>query len=65
MIVIYGSFEGLTSTSSGTQVTQFWSQDSPGLLDQAESGDEFGSALGSGDFNGDFFSDLAIGVPAS
>ncbi len=39
------------------------SQDSPGLFEQAETYDRFGSALAAGDFNGDGFDDLAIGVP--
>lgn len=42
---------------------QFWSQDSPGISSSAEEGDRFGSVLASGDFDGDGFRDLAIGVP--
>ncbi|GMU65600.1 MAG: hypothetical protein AMXMBFR36_18740 [Acidobacteriota bacterium] len=38
-------------------------QDSPGIDDVAEGGDQFGSALAAGDFDGDGFADLAIGVP--
>src|SRR4029077_9471581 len=38
-------------------------QDSPGIQDQAESSDQFGFSLASGDFDGDGFDDLAIGVP--
>jgi hypothetical protein len=37
-------------------------QDSPGMNGGAEAGDEFGSALAAGDFNGDGYDDLAIGV---
>jgi len=43
--------------------SQFLTQDSPGIEEQAERNDFFGHALTSGDFNGDTFSDLAIGVP--
>jgi hypothetical protein len=32
-------------------------------IDPAETGDEFGTALAFGDFNGDGFDDLAVGVP--
>ena len=39
--MIYGSGSGLSSTGN-----QLWSQDSTGVLDQAEAGDQFGAALG-------------------
>ncbi len=50
--VVYGSPGGLSATGS-----QFWHQDSGG------EGDELGSSLAGGDFNGDGFADLAIGIP--
>jgi disulfide bond formation protein DsbB len=56
--VIYGSAAGLTATGD-----QLWSQDSPGILDLAETGDQLGSDRTAGDFNGDGFFDLATGVP--
>src|SRR5439155_22426000 len=40
-----------------------FTQGSGGILDIAEAGDNFGAALAAGDFNGDSFDDLAIGVP--
>ncbi len=58
VMVLYGSADGLSSTGN-----QLWNQDSPGILDVAEQYDEFGKALASGDFNGDGFADLAVGVP--
>jgi hypothetical protein len=42
---------------------QFISQDTDGVPGKAEDYDNFGSALACGDFNGDGFADLAIGVP--
>lgn len=57
--VIYGSGSG-GLTPSGDQI---WHQDSAGMVDVAEGGDNFGYALGVGDFDGDGFADLAIGVP--
>ena len=56
--VVYGSSNGLTATGS-----QFFSQANSGIPGEAETGDAFGSALADGDFNGDGFADLAIGVP--
>jgi hypothetical protein len=56
--LIYGSATGLTS--AGNQV---WDQDTSGVLDAAESVDAFGTALATGDFDGDGFADLAVGVP--
>ena len=41
----------------------YLNQNMDGLWDQPEAGDGFGSALQSGDFNGDQFDDLAVGVP--
>jgi hypothetical protein len=41
-----------------------WSQDSSSVQDQAETGDQFGAALAGGtSFDGDAFTDLAIGAP--
>jgi hypothetical protein len=42
---------------------QVWSQDSPGIPGAARPGDAFGSSLAVGDFDGDGYDDLAIGVP--
>jgi hypothetical protein len=56
--VIYGSAAGLVSAGN-----QFWTQDSAGIAEFAEPDDQFGLLLGQGDFNGDEFSDLAIGAP--
>jgi hypothetical protein len=57
--VLYGSSGGLQATAPADQ---FWSQDSPGVEGGAEAQDNFGWALAAGDFNGDGFSDLAVGA---
>lgn len=56
---VYGSASRFTSVDD-----QFWSQDSPGILEASEVGDSFGWALAAGDFDNDENDDLAIGVPA-
>jgi hypothetical protein len=38
--ILYGSTTGLSASGD-----QFWTQDSPGVLDTVEEGDRFGSAL--------------------
>jgi hypothetical protein len=61
VIVIYGSANGLTTTTSGVPGRQLWYEGrTPGI---PEIGDHFGTALASGDFNMDGKSDLAIGIP--
>jgi len=56
--VIYGTAGGLRSAGN-----QFWHQGVSGVPGGNETGDQFGRSLASGDFNGDGFSDLAIGAP--
>jgi disulfide bond formation protein DsbB len=55
--VIYGSAAGLSAAGN-----QFWTQDSPGILDTAEEFDNFGCFVGPGDFDGDAFDDMAVCV---
>jgi hypothetical protein len=57
--VLYGSAGGLQAEAPDDQ---FWTQDSPGVRDMAEAGDSFGAGLAAGDFDGNGFTDLAIGA---
>jgi hypothetical protein len=50
--------EGLTATGA-----QIFDQNTAGIDDDPEAGDNFGSRLATGDFNGDGSEDLAIGAP--
>lgn len=56
--VLYGSRRGLTA--AGDQLLQ---QGANGLVNARQQFDAFGVSLAAGDFTGDGFSDLAVGVP--
>jgi hypothetical protein len=56
--VLYGGPNGPSATNS-----QLFTQASPGVSGAPETGDFFGHALAAGDFDGDVYADLAIGVP--
>lgn len=57
--VLYGKSSRLQTASPPDQ---FWHQGKPGIADIEETGDFFGGSLGTGDFNGDGFDDLAVAV---
>ncbi len=56
--ILYGSADGLNANGD-----QLFHQNSPGVKDSINNVDQFGKSLGSADYNGDGFDDLAIGVP--
>ena len=60
--VAYGTTSGLDTSGSAQQWTQ-WQLGSINGVDDSEQGDRFGTALVAGDFDGDFYDDLAVGAP--
>jgi hypothetical protein len=58
--VVYGGTTGLQVSDPEDQL---WNQDSASVNNSAEKSDGFAQSLAGGDFNGDGFDDLALGVP--
>jgi FG-GAP repeat len=56
--VLYGAVGGISAARD-----QWWNQDTPEILDQAEADDGFGTAVAIGAFGGDARPGLAAGVP--
>jgi hypothetical protein len=56
--VLYGSAAGLTTAGN-----QLWSQSNPDIVDSAEPGDQYGSALAWGDLDTVAGADLVVGAP--
>jgi hypothetical protein len=56
--IVYGTASGPSGAGD-----QFLQQGGGGMVGLLESGDGFGSAVAHGDFNGDGYTDLAIGAP--
>ncbi len=56
--VLYGTKAGPTTTGA-----QRWHQDVGSLGSPVEAGDAFGSAMATGDFDGDGYGDLVVGAP--
>jgi len=55
--LLYGSAAGLTAAGN-----QLWHADIAEMAGTAETSDHFGSAVAAGDFDGDGYADLAVGV---
>jgi hypothetical protein len=49
-------------TSIAARGSRLITQDTPGILDDVQDHEHFGDTLAAGDFNGDHFCDLAIGI---
>ena len=61
--VLYGTANSGIRVTSGSPAPQLIHQDIAGVEDQVEDDDEFGSAVATGNFNGDLFDDLIVVVP--
>ena len=59
--ILPGSAAGLAATPA--KPARLWHQDVTNVADEVEANELFGHALAAGDFDGDGFADLAVGVP--
>jgi hypothetical protein len=59
VFTMHGAWDGMKNEG----YTQYWRQGADGLGGDNAANDTFGSALASGDFDGDGFADLAVGIP--
>jgi len=55
--------EGIVKIVYGSQVIEIWNRDVPGILGSDAAGNYLGDSVAVGDFDGDGYDDLAIGVP--
>jgi hypothetical protein len=56
VLLVYGSATGLDAS-------EIWSQDTADVYGSPGTGEEYGGVLSTGDYDGDGYDDLAIGVP--
>ncbi len=63
IFIVYGSYAGLNNGGMLHPDPTFWHQDTDGIQQASGHSDLFGAALAAGDFNGDGYGDVAIGVP--
>ncbi len=63
-LLLTGLFCAMSSAQAATIVnTTNWNMDSNGISGDSEPFDRFGEAVSHGDFNGDGYDDLAVGIP--
>ncbi len=62
-IVGFALLPGVLAAQLSAVHSQLWQQGAEGVPGESEQNDKFGSGLAAGDFDGDGFADLAIGVP--
>jgi len=58
LVVVYGGSDGIIPSTA-----ELFQQGHDGLQEEAEEGDRFGDVMTGGNFNGDSYCDLAVGVP--
>lgn len=63
LLVLALTLPTILSAQLTTKGNQAWGQGFGGLAETPESGDEFGFAIATGDFDGDNYMDAAIGAP--
>ncbi len=62
VLLLHSAYTAVGCHFLGDAVPKYLTQDTSGILDSSEEGDQFGFELAAGDFQGDHADDLAIGV---